>query len=248
MSDIPQNSARKILRIPQVKNTINLSKSMIYSMMDPKSSSYDPNFPHQVRLGPRAVGWYEDEVQGWLASRGGDNNPSPQKPASGGSSIAIQEVASSTAGENSYRHSELDDVRNRRLSTVRLMLERQAKIGQHVFYAEVMKEIMLSPDSPDDCKVMNSILEEISTASHAERQLLLGVMVHEKPGLATEPNQAFFDLATSLGYACEDRRGFVMKHIVALYESFEDPSRKTNGKIIRVSFRGQSRLVRSRKN
>lgn len=247
MADNPQNSVKKnILRIQQVIDMISLSKSMIYAKMDPKSSSYDPTFPRQISLGSRAVGWYESDIQAWAASEDRDNEPCLRKPASGGLSIDTKEVSNSVTVENNHLRRELDDIKNRQLSTVRLMLEQHAKIGQRVSYDKVMKSILLSPDCPDDCKVMDSILEEVSRASHAERHLLLGVLVHEKPGLTTVPNQAFFDLATLLGYVCEDRLSFVTKHIVALYESFEDPSRNKEGKLIRVTLRGQTRLARER--
>jgi prophage regulatory protein len=53
----------QILRLPQVCKVTGLGRSMIYQL------EADRRFPHRVRIGSRAVGWVESEVQGWLASR-----------------------------------------------------------------------------------------------------------------------------------------------------------------------------------
>ena len=60
MNAIPAGS---ILRLPQVKAITGLSKSSIYAMI----ASGD--FPSQVRLGARAVGWIADQVFAWVAAR-----------------------------------------------------------------------------------------------------------------------------------------------------------------------------------
>ncbi|WP_096786873.1 AlpA family transcriptional regulator [Rhodobacter sp. CZR27] len=53
----------KVLRLPKVLASTGLSRSSIYAM------SASGQFPKPVRLGKRAVGWIEDEVIAWLASR-----------------------------------------------------------------------------------------------------------------------------------------------------------------------------------
>jgi prophage regulatory protein len=58
-----------ILRKQALCQRIGLSPAHVYAMLDPKSPSYDPSFPHQIRLGAAAVGWLEHEVQAWLESR-----------------------------------------------------------------------------------------------------------------------------------------------------------------------------------
>jgi len=58
-----------ILRKRQLCARIGLSPAQVYAMLDPKSPSHDPTFPHQIRLGPGAVGWLEHEIQGWLETR-----------------------------------------------------------------------------------------------------------------------------------------------------------------------------------
>jgi prophage regulatory protein len=53
----------QILRLPQVCKVTGLGRSMIYQL------EAEQLFPHRVRIGIRAVGWVEAEVQAWLASR-----------------------------------------------------------------------------------------------------------------------------------------------------------------------------------
>lgn len=55
-----------MLRINDVKVRTGLSRSTIYSKLDPKSSAYDPTFPKQIKLGARAVAWLEAEIDTWL--------------------------------------------------------------------------------------------------------------------------------------------------------------------------------------
>ena len=52
-----------ILRLPAVKTRTGLSRSTIYLRVS------QGTFPRPVRLGGRAVGWVEEEIQSWLAER-----------------------------------------------------------------------------------------------------------------------------------------------------------------------------------
>ena len=52
--------ANAILRLPQVKIKVGLSRSSIYSAVAEK------RFPQPVHLGARAVGWLESEVDEWV--------------------------------------------------------------------------------------------------------------------------------------------------------------------------------------
>jgi prophage regulatory protein len=54
---------RTILRLPAVEKATGTKKSMIYSLMQ------RGRFPRPVKIGPQAVGWYEDEVSAWQAER-----------------------------------------------------------------------------------------------------------------------------------------------------------------------------------
>jgi len=53
--------ATAILRLSDVKARTGLSRSTIYAAVR------SGRFPSQIRIGPRAVGWLETEVESWLA-------------------------------------------------------------------------------------------------------------------------------------------------------------------------------------
>lgn len=54
--------AMKVLRLPVVKNRTGMSRSSIYAAIA------DGNFPKQIKLGSRAVGWLESEIDNWIKS------------------------------------------------------------------------------------------------------------------------------------------------------------------------------------
>ncbi len=60
---LPNNQSFRILRLHQVCAVTGFCRSMIYQM------EAERRFPRRVKIGPRAVGWLEDEVQAWLARR-----------------------------------------------------------------------------------------------------------------------------------------------------------------------------------
>ena len=55
--------ARSIIRLPRVKAKSGLCRTGIYDGMA------EGTFPQSVPLGPRAVGWIEDEVDEWVEAR-----------------------------------------------------------------------------------------------------------------------------------------------------------------------------------
>lgn len=57
---------RRILRRPEVEARTGFKRSHIYSLMK------TDQFPKAVRLGKRAVGWYEAEIDQWIADRLGE--------------------------------------------------------------------------------------------------------------------------------------------------------------------------------
>jgi prophage regulatory protein len=54
------NMATTILRLPAVKIRTGLARSTVYLRIS------QGEFPRPVRLGGRAVGWLESEIQDWL--------------------------------------------------------------------------------------------------------------------------------------------------------------------------------------
>ena len=53
----------KILRRKQVQHRTGLSRSTIYLRLQ------EGTFPRPIRLGARAVGWLENEIDDWLLAR-----------------------------------------------------------------------------------------------------------------------------------------------------------------------------------
>jgi prophage regulatory protein len=56
---------RKIIREEVVEASSGLSRTTRWR----KSRDPDDDFPPPVILGPNSVGWYEDEIEDWLARR-----------------------------------------------------------------------------------------------------------------------------------------------------------------------------------
>ena len=52
-----------ILRRKKVEKRVGLSRSTIYSKIR------EGSFPKPINLGPRAVGWIEDEIDDWIMDR-----------------------------------------------------------------------------------------------------------------------------------------------------------------------------------
>lgn len=53
----------RILRLPEVLDRIGMKRSSLYKRVN------DGEFPRQISLGGRAVGWYESEVEAWINAR-----------------------------------------------------------------------------------------------------------------------------------------------------------------------------------
>lgn len=53
----------KILRLNNVKEKTGLSRSTIYSKIQ------NGEFPKQIKLGARMVGWIENEIEEWLLDK-----------------------------------------------------------------------------------------------------------------------------------------------------------------------------------
>ena len=53
----------QVLRLPQVCRVTGLCRSTIYQL------ETERQFPGRIKIGARAVGWIEGEVQEWLTTR-----------------------------------------------------------------------------------------------------------------------------------------------------------------------------------
>jgi prophage regulatory protein len=60
---LPSRIPLQVLRLPEVCKVTGLCRSMIYQLQAEK------RFPCRIKIGLRAVGWIEGEVQEWLAIR-----------------------------------------------------------------------------------------------------------------------------------------------------------------------------------
>jgi prophage regulatory protein len=59
----------RILKINEVLELTSLSRATHFAKLNAKSKSYDPNYPKPIKLGPRSVGYVEQEVIDWLRAR-----------------------------------------------------------------------------------------------------------------------------------------------------------------------------------
>ena len=57
------NPRRRVLRRPEVEDRTALARSTLYSMIK------KGDFPEPIRLGANSVGWLEEDIENWLASR-----------------------------------------------------------------------------------------------------------------------------------------------------------------------------------
>jgi len=59
----PRVTPERVLRLPQVCNMTGLRRSFVYELQAER------RFPQSIKLGARAVGWLEGEIQAWIAAR-----------------------------------------------------------------------------------------------------------------------------------------------------------------------------------
>jgi prophage regulatory protein len=60
----------RIIRRREVEARVGLSRSTIYSKLrGNRPGEIDPSFPKPIKIGPKAVGWIESEVEAWLAEQ-----------------------------------------------------------------------------------------------------------------------------------------------------------------------------------
>lgn len=58
-----QSNPTRILRLKEVLTRVSLCKAMIYRLQA------QGRFPKSVKLGERATGWYEHDIEAWLSNR-----------------------------------------------------------------------------------------------------------------------------------------------------------------------------------
>jgi len=53
----------------ELEKFLGRSRSWIYSVIDPKSTYFIPDFPQPIRLGGNSIAWIQTEVLDWVESR-----------------------------------------------------------------------------------------------------------------------------------------------------------------------------------
>lgn len=56
-------TSRRILRLPEVMNTVGFRRAHIYNLMA------EGKFPKPKRIGARAVGWDSEEIEAWITEQ-----------------------------------------------------------------------------------------------------------------------------------------------------------------------------------
>lgn len=56
---------KRVVRVAEVLRRTGMSRRSLYQEMAAD------RFPKNFKIGPRAMGWWDHEVAGWLATRGG---------------------------------------------------------------------------------------------------------------------------------------------------------------------------------
>jgi prophage regulatory protein len=69
MHNSQTTAIQRIIRLPETSNRTGKKRSTIYDTLNPKSPRYDSSFPRPLKIGARAIGFYESEVQAWIESR-----------------------------------------------------------------------------------------------------------------------------------------------------------------------------------
>ena len=57
------NPRRRVLRRPEVEERVGLARSTLYKLIGQKE------FPAPLKLSANSVGWLEEDIEQWLASR-----------------------------------------------------------------------------------------------------------------------------------------------------------------------------------
>lgn len=70
----------KVLRIKEVCSRVALSRTLVYEMMAQR------RFPSAIRIGKRASGWLESEINEWIDEQAAKRKAQPQVSTAGGRS------------------------------------------------------------------------------------------------------------------------------------------------------------------
>lgn len=66
MEFLPPSAPTRVLRMPELRERLGISRSSIYLKLNPRSKYHDPQFPDPIKLGLASVGWRDSDIQDWL--------------------------------------------------------------------------------------------------------------------------------------------------------------------------------------
>jgi prophage regulatory protein len=64
-----QCTSLNVLRADTAATKVGIARSTFHLWQNPKSRYFKPTFPRRVKIGDRARGWLESELDVWLAAR-----------------------------------------------------------------------------------------------------------------------------------------------------------------------------------
>ena len=67
--EIEAKKTTRILRWPEVHYRIGLSHSQVYLLINQSDDEGNAMFPAPIKLGARASGWLESEIESWITQR-----------------------------------------------------------------------------------------------------------------------------------------------------------------------------------
>jgi prophage regulatory protein len=69
---VSPSAPARILRCRQVLDRVGVSKATLYAKLrlnPARPSSFDPSFPRPLKIGAKATGWLESEIEAWIAAQ-----------------------------------------------------------------------------------------------------------------------------------------------------------------------------------
>lgn len=161
----------RILRREEVLALVGVSKSTLDNWTTPESGYYDPSFPEPVPVGARRVGWYEEEVKAWVASRSRFRTRRVSRRDAPSPSIAgSSERQASVRGSPEQRSAIRRDVQS--------LLKRVAHEGRCVTKEKFLQELR-NLVGDEGLQVSDDELDAIDQASYRRSKLLPTVVLHE---------------------------------------------------------------------
>lgn len=112
------------------------------------------------------------------------------------------------------------DHENERVRTIRAYLEKVAREGATTNYSEVMPLVGLTPKLPNDRLVVGRLLGLLSRQTNNEpKPVLLSALVFNQT--LRRPSDAFYGLASDLGYEDADDDDFLQKHLKKIFRRYQ---------------------------